>query len=70
MRHITRGEDKLIKYDNSVCVRINDTLKNTISQICNEATINEADWIRARLANCAIHDVENLSQVKQEFLYG
>ena len=60
----------MIKYDNSVCVRINDTLKNTISQLCDETKINEADYIRSRLADCVKHDVENLHQVKQEFIYG
>jgi len=60
----------MIKYDNSVCVRINDTLKSTIVNLCSETNINEADYIRARLTDCVKHDVENMSQVKQEFLYG
>ena len=60
----------MIKYENSVCVRINDALKNKISQVCTETNINEADYIRARLGNCVNQDVENLHQVKQEFMYG
>ena len=60
----------MIKYDNSVSVRINDTLKNKISHLCKETSINEADYIRARLGNCVNQDVENLHQVKQEFMYG
>ena len=60
----------MIKYDNSVCVRINDTLKTTLSQVCNESKITEADYIRARLADCVKQDVEYLHQVKQEFMYG
>ena len=60
----------MIKYDNSVCVRMNDTLKNKITDLCNETNINQADWVRSRLANCVNYDVENLQQVKQEFMYG
>ena len=60
----------MIKYDNSLCVRINDALKTTISHLCDETKINEADYIRARLTDCVKHDVQNLHQVKQEFMYG
>ena len=60
----------MIKYENSVCVRINDTLKTTILQLCNETKITEADYIRSRLTDCIKHDVQNLNQVKQEFMYG
>ena len=51
-------------------VRINDNLKNPISQLCDESKIKPADYIRSRLADCVKHDVKNLHQVKQEFLYG
>ena len=60
----------MIKYDNSVCVRINETLKHTISQICNETQIKEADYIRSRLTDCVKHDVANMHEMKEEFLYG
>lgn len=60
----------MIKYDTALCVRINDTLKNKISQLCTENNITEADYIRSRLANCINHDVENVHQMKQEFMYG
>ena len=60
----------MIKYDNSVCVRMNDTLKNKITDLCNETNINQADYIRARLKDCVNYDVENLQQLKQEFIYG
>ena len=60
----------MIKYDNSVCVRVNDTLKTKITNLCNETNINEADYIRARLRDCVTHDVENIQDVKQEFMYG
>ena len=60
----------MIKYDNSVCVRINDNLKNKITHVCNETNIKEADYIRSRLVNCIDQDVENLHELKQEFIYG
>ena len=60
----------MIKYDNSVCVRMNDTLKNQITTLCNETNINQADYVRARLKDCVINDVENLERVKREFMYG
>ena len=60
----------MIKYDNSVCVRINDSLKNTISQICDETKIKQADYIRSRLANCVRHDVKNMHEMKEKFLFG
>ena len=59
----------MIKYDNSVCVRINENLKHIISKICTDTKINEADYIRTRLAACAKHDVENLHEMKREFMY-
>jgi hypothetical protein len=59
----------MIKYDTALCIRINDSLKNTISDICNDTRINEADWVRSRLANCARNDVANLEEVKQEFMW-
>ena len=49
---------------------MNETLKNTITHLCDETKINPADYIRARLAVWVKHDVENLNQVKQEFMYG
>ena len=67
-RHISKG-GIMIKYDNSVCVRINDSLKNTISKICTDAKINEANYVRTRLADCVKHDIENLHELKQEFMY-
>ena len=60
----------MIKYDNSVCVRINDALKNKLTNLCNETNINEADYIRTRLGKCVNYDVENMQAVKQEFMYG
>ena len=60
----------MIKYDNSICVRMNDTLKNQITHLCDETSINTADYIRARLKDCVSQDVENLERVKQEFIYG
>ena len=35
------------KYD------ITDSLANTISEICNDTRINDADWVRSRLTDCA-----------------
>ena len=60
----------MIKYDTALCVRINDNLKNTISGICNDTRINEADWVRSRLADCAKKDVADLDQVREEFMFG
>ncbi len=34
----------MIKYDTALCVRINDHLKNTISEICNDTRINAAEY--------------------------
>ena len=59
----------MIKYDNSVCVRINDSLKHIISKICIDTKITEADYIRTRLAACVKHDVKNLHEIKREFMY-
>ena len=59
----------MIKYDNSVCVRINDSLKHILSKICMDTKITEADYIRTRLAACVKHDAENLHEIKQEFMY-
>ena len=60
----------MIKYDTALCVRINDHLKSTITEICNGTRINEADWVRTRLVDCAKKDVADLDQVKREFLFG
>ena len=60
----------MIKYDNYIGVRINDKLKNAIVEICNDAQINEADWIRSRLADCVKKDALNLDQVKEDFMFG
>jgi hypothetical protein len=59
----------MITYDTALRIRINDGLKNTISDICNYTRINEADWVRSRLVNCARNDVANLEEVKQEFMW-
>ena len=56
----------MIKYDNSVCVRINDTLKSTIVNLCSETNINEADNIKARLTDCVLSDTELHETDKQE----
>jgi len=60
----------MIKYDTALCVRINDHLKNTISEICNGTRINETDWVRASLADCAKKDAVDLDQVRERFLFG
>mgnify|MGYP001186298849 CR=1 FL=1 len=60
----------MIKYENSMSVRINDNLKNTISHLCDETKIKPADYIRSRLADCVKHDVQNQHELKQEFMYG
>ncbi len=60
----------MIKYDTALCVRINDNLKNTITELCTDTRINEADWVRSRLANCAKKDAADLDQLKQEFMFG
>ena len=60
----------MIKYENSMSVRINDNLKNTITQLCDETKINPADYIRSRLADCVKYDVLNQHELKQEFMYG
>ena len=49
---------------------MNDTLKNQITTLCSETSINQADYIRARLKDCVNNDVANLERVKQEFMYG
>ena len=67
---IIKGENLVIKYDTALCVRINDHLKSTITEICTDTRINEADWVRSRLADCAKKDVADLDQVKQDFLFG
>ena len=59
----------MIKYDSSLCIRMTDNLKSTISDICNDARINEADYVRSRLANCAKQDRQNLQEVKEEFMW-
>ena len=60
----------MIKYDTALCVRINDNLKNTISEICNDTSINEADYVRASLGECAKRDAADLDQVRQRFMFG
>ena len=60
---------RMIKYNTALCVRIGDNLKNAITEICKDTRINEADWVRSRLADCAKKDVSDLDKVKQEFLY-
>ncbi len=60
----------MIKYDTALCVRINDNLKNTISEICNDTKINYADYVRASLADCAKRDAADLDQVRQRFMFG
>ena len=45
VKKIELGEDK------------NDSVWDTISNICNDTRINEADWVRSRLANCAKVDL-------------
>ena len=60
----------MIKYDTALCIRITDHLKNTISEICNDTRINEADWVRSRLENCAKKDAADLDQVREEFIFG
>jgi len=58
----------MIKYNTALCVRINDNLKNTISEICNDTRINEADWVRSSLADCAKKDAADLEQVRERFM--
>ena len=52
----------MIKYDTT------DSLANTISEICNDTRINDADWVRSRLADCAksteTKDMESKMTVK------
>ena len=60
----------MIKYDTALCIRINDQLKNMITEICNDNQITQADWVRSRLADCAKKDVADLDQVKERFLFG
>ena len=40
-----------------------------MSDICNDTRINEADWVRSRLADCAKNDAADLGQVREEFMY-
>ena len=67
---IIKGENLMIKYDTALCVRINDHLKSTITEICTDTRINEADWVRSRLADCAKKDAADLDQVRERFLFG
>ena len=60
----------MIKYDTALCVRINDHLKSTITEIYTDTRINEADWVRSRLADCAKKDAADLDQVREEFMFG
>jgi hypothetical protein len=60
----------MIKYDTALCIRINDQLKNIITEICNDNQITQADWVRSRLADCAMKDVNDFNQVKRDFLFG
>ena len=67
---IIKGENLMIKYDTALCIRVNDQLKNMITEICDDTRINQADYVRSRLADCAKKDVADLDQVKQDFMFG
>lgn len=58
------------KYDHQICVRINDKLRDAINNICEDTNINTADYIRNRLASSATNDIENMTQVRQDFMFG
>ena len=67
---IIKGENLMIKYDTALCIRVNDQLKNMITEICDDTRINQADYVRSRLVDCAKKDVADLDQVKQDFMFG
>lgn len=53
MEHIftTARRTKIIKYQNQLCLRISDTLKEELDNICNAKKINHADFIRRAIAD-------------------
>ena len=53
MAHIftTARRTKIIKYNHQIALRINDTLKENMSSICNSYNINHADFIRRAIAD-------------------
>ena len=58
------------KYDQQICVRINDKLREAINHICDDTKINTADYIRSRLASSAKYDAQNMNQVREDFMFG
>ena len=58
------------KYDQQICVRINDKLREAINDICEDANINTTDYIRSRLVSSKKYDVQNMNQVREKFCWG
>ena len=47
----------MVRYENQLCIRMSDTLKNDMTDICEKHKINESDLIRRAVATF----VENLN---------
>ena len=40
----------MVRYENQLCIRMSDTLKNDMTDICEKHKINESDLIRRAVA--------------------
>ena len=58
----TNEENNLIRYEYQTCLRMSNTLKNDMTDICERYKINESDLMRRAVATF----VENLNQTPEQ----
>ena len=56
------------KYDQQICVRINDKLRQAINYICDDTNVNTADYIRSGFFSSAKYVAQILSQIREDFM--
>ena len=57
------------KYTYQTCVRMSETLRESMKDICDTYQINESDYIRRSLAQSIQNDIKNTQNADNKFLF-
>ena len=57
------------KYTYQTCVRMPETLRESMKDICDTYQINESDYIRRSLAQSIQNDIKNTQNADNKFLF-
>ena len=57
------------KYNYQTCIRMSDTLRDSVKEIWDAHRINESDYIRLSIAESVRHDTQNPSEVANKLMF-